>query len=232
MKENLKRKAEALGLFLTAEQLEKFEIYYRFLIEENEKFNLTGVTDEDGVIDKHFIDSLAGAEFLVDGDSFADIGSGAGFPGVPLAIVRESCRFTLIDSLNKRVGFLNALIEKLSLKNARAIHSRAEDASRLSSREAYNVAAARAVAPLNTLCEYCLPFVKVGGRFLAYKTEDGAELASAKNAIRVLGGKVREVKSLTLPETDIRRAIIVIDKIAKTPPEYPRGKNKEKSNPL
>lgn len=232
MKEKLLRKIEALGLSANPEDLDKFELFYRLLISANEKFNLTNITAEDEVIDKHFIDSLAGVPYLQGGGRVADIGSGAGFPGVPLAIVCKNCRFTLVDSLQKRVNFLNEIIEKLGLKNAKAVHSRAEDLGAVKSREAYNFATARAVASLNTLCEYTLPFVKVGGAFLAYKTEDPAELASAQNAIKILGGRLREVKAFTLPETDIKRAVIVIDKIAPTPPQYPRGKNKEKTNPL
>lgn len=232
MKEKLKQKIESLGLCAGEDDLEKLEVFYRFLLEENQKFNLTNITAEDEVIDKHFVDSLAGAEFLRGGERVVDVGSGAGFPAIPLAVMCKNSRFTLVDSLNKRVNFLNAAIEKLGLKNASAVHSRAEDLAKTQGRESYNIAVARAVAPLNTLCEYCLPLIAVGGAFLAYKTPDAEEVKSAETAMRILGGKLRKVKAFTLPATDINRAIVVIDKIAKTPPVYPRGKNKEKSNPL
>jgi 16S rRNA (guanine527-N7)-methyltransferase len=231
MKQKLKAKIEMLGITAAPESLDKLELFYRLLIEANETFNLTNITTEDEVIDKHFIDSLAGAPYLTGGAA-VDVGSGAGFPGIPLAVFCPGVRFTLLDSLQKRVGFLQDAITRLQLPNAVATHMRAEDAGKGLLRESQNFALARAVAPLNTLCEYCLPLIQVGGAFLAYKTFSPEETENAQNALKLLGGKLREVKTYTLPGTDISRALVVVDKTAPTPPKYPRGKNKERTEPL
>lgn len=210
------------------EAIEKFELYREFLLEQNKLFNLTAITEPKEVETKHFIDSLAALKYL-KGD-ILDIGSGAGFPSVPLAIMSPKCNFTLVDSLNKRVDFLISLFSKLSLDNCTAIHSRAED---LPKNKLYDVVVARAVSELNTLTEYCLPFVKIGGVFIAYKSNDClSEINRAQNAINILGGEISKVEDFSVYSTDIVRKLIVIKKIKPSPDKYPRGQNKPKKQPL
>ena len=208
--------------------IEKFEIYRSFLLEQNKLFNLTAITDPKEVELKHFIDSLAALKYA--SGKVMDIGSGAGFPAVPLAILSPDCRFTMVDSLNKRVDFLNRLISMLELNNCTAIHSRAED---LPKDEKYDIVVARAVSELNTLSEYCLPFVKIGGRFIAYKSNDcEEEIERASNALKVLGGEVEKVEEFSVYSTDIVRKLVVVKKVSSTPLKYPRGQNKPKKQPL
>lgn len=208
---------------------DKFKTYFDILIAENEKYNLTAITQTEAVYEKHFFDSLAANAFFPLNSTVLDVGSGAGFPSIPLAIVRNDLSFVMIDSLKKRVDFLNTVIEKLSLKNAKALHLRAED---FKQKSCFDVVTSRAVAALPTLAEYTLPFVKKGGAFVAYKGLDyEAELEKAKNAIKVLGGKVGDILRFNLSD-GATRAIIKIDKIASTPPIYPRGQNKPKTQPL
>lgn len=212
----------------TADAVEKFRVYRDFLREQNELFNLTAITDPDEIVTKHFIDSLAALPY-VHGD-VADIGTGAGFPGLPLAVLAPQCRFTLIDSLQKRIGFLRELTEKLGLENVRCIHARAED---LPKSETYDVIVSRAVAHLSTLSEYCLPFLRTGGLFIAYKAADcDEEVQTAQNAVSLLGGKLQEIKRVPLYDTDIVRALVLIRKIKETPQKYPRNGNKPKKSPL
>ena len=209
---------------------EKFDSYYSLLVEWNEKMNLTAITDYNEVFVKHFADSLIGEKFINPNSSVIDIGTGAGFPSLPIKIVREDISLTLNDCLNKRLIFLNEVINKLSLKKVRTLHSRAED---LSKKEKYDYAVSRAVASLNTLSEYCLPFVKEGGYFIAFKSKDtDEEIESSKKAIEILGGKIEEIKEITVPDTDIVRRLIFIKKIKPSPEKYPRGKNLPKTKPL
>lgn len=208
----------------------KFEKYCSLLVEWNEKINLTAITDHDEVFLKHFADSLIGEKFIKKGSSVIDIGTGAGFPSLPIKIVREDITLTLNDCLNKRLIFLNEVIKELELSKVRTLHSRAED---LPKKEKYDYALSRAVASLNTLCEYCLPFVKVGGYFIAFKSKDiDEEVENAKNAISILGGKIEEIKEINIPDTDIVRKLVFIKKIKETPSKYPRGKNLPKTKPL
>ncbi len=210
--------------------IEKFNRYYRLIEEYNEKFNLTSIKDKKEAEFKHFIDSLAAVK-LIEGN-IADIGAGAGFPSVPLAILRQDCSFTLIDSLNKRIEFLNIVIKELELKNVKAVHIRAED---LKKEEKYDFIVARAVAPLNILCEYCLPFVKINGKFIAYKAGGAAEeTKKAANAIGILGGKADKIIECGFEynEEKFERNLIIIKKIKETPPKYPRGGNKPRLNPI
>ena len=208
----------------------QFEKYCSLLVEWNEKINLTAITEKDEVFTKHFVDSLIGEEFIKKNATVIDIGTGAGFPSLPIKIVREDINLTLNDCLNKRLIFLNEVINKLGLKNVSTLHSRAED---LNKNVKYDYALSRAVASLNTLSEYCLPFVKEGGYFIAYKSKDiDEELKNSEKAIEILGGKIEEVKEISIPNTDIVRKLVFIKKIKQTPNKYPRGKNLPKTKPL
>lgn len=215
-----------LGITLTEEQIQKFLEYYEMLVEWNSFMNLTAITEFDEVVTKHFVDSvsLIKALDLSDKLTVIDVGTGAGFPGIPLKIVFPDLKITLLDSLNKRVKFLNEVIEKLELKEIEAIHGRAEDAAKSQDlREKFDLCVSRAVANLSTLSEYCLPFVKVGGRFISYKSEKIAEeMKAAEKAVSILGGKYAEQVEFTLPDSDIYRNLFVIEKKKETPKKYPR----------
>ena len=220
--------------------------YYELLLEWNEKINLTAITEEDEVYTKHFEDSLAivnirneisdliGKDIFTDEISLADIGTGAGFPGLVIAVAFKNIRVTLVDSLNKRVDFLNEVISSLGIDNAVAIHSRAEDLARDPGyRENFDIAVSRAVARLNLLSEYCLPFVRQGGLFIPYKSGDSKEeIKEAENAVNILGGEITGIKDFKLPQTDIERSLILIKKIENTPEKYPRPAGKASKKPL
>lgn len=232
-------KEDFAGLFASAgltvgdEEYRRFELYARLLAEKNAVMNLTAITEPAEVAEKHFLDSCLPLKLfdMPEGASFVDVGAGAGFPSLPIAILRPDLRFTLIDSLNKRVGFLKEVSSALGI-NAECLHLRAEDAGRGELRESFDIAAARAVSRLSTLCEYCLPLVKVGGAFLALKGGDcAAELREAYTAIKTLGGKTEKVEEYSLPCGD-RRTLVVIRKVAHTPKAYPRQQSKIKSKPL
>ena len=221
---------EKYGIKLQKNQLEQFDLYFRHLVEENEKYNLTAITEEKDVALKHFLDSALPFEQIPQGASVVDVGSGAGFPAIPLKIVRPNIEMCLVDSLGKRVTFLNDVISMLNLQNCSAVHSRAEDFA-AKHRESFDVAVARAVAPLNTLVEYLLPLVKVGGKAVIYKSSKlDEELSAAENAIRILGGKAENVLSFQIEGLD--RKILIIKKISATPKKYPRGQNKPKLSPI
>ena len=208
---------------------EIFEKYYRLLAEWNQKFNLTAITERDEVFVKHFADSLLGEEFVGENASVLDVGTGAGFPSLPIKIVRDDISLTLVDSLQKRINFLNCVLSELDIKKAEALHARAED---LSCRETFDCAVSRAVAPLSTLCEYCLPFVKTGGTFIAYKAENcEEEVASASKAAEILGGGRAEIFKRRLDE-NTERSFVIIRKVRPTPAAYPRGKNLPRKSPL
>lgn len=216
---------------LTEDKIEKFHIYMKLLLEWNEKINLTAITEEDEIITKHFIDSLTISKYIKDTDRIIDIGTGAGFPGVPLKIERDNNEIVLMDSLNKRIKYLEDVIEKLELKNITAVHGRAEEFGiKGEYREKFDIATARAVANLPVLLEYCLPFVKVGGYFLCMKGPDvEEEVNAAKKALEVLGGKIEKIE---IPFDDIRHSIIVIKKVASTPKKYPRNAGKIKKEAI
>lgn len=200
-----------------------------YLQEVNSHTNLTSITDPEEVKTKHFEDSLTVLEYIKDGDRVLDVGSGGGFPGIPLAIEKD-IDLTLIDSVNKKVVFMNEVIEKLEIENARAIHTRAEDYAS-ASRETFDVVVSRAVANMATLSELCLPFVKVGGIFIALKgPKADEELENAANAIKVLGGEVKKIDRLELDGNE--RVNIVVEKIHPTKLKYPRSKNLPKKDPL
>lgn len=221
------------GLTVGDAEYRKFSRYAQMLTEKNAVMNLTAITEPYEIAEKHFLDSCLPLKLfdIPDGASFVDVGAGAGFPSLPIAICRPDLRFTLIDSLNKRVVFLKEVCSELRI-NAECLHLRAEDAGRGELRESFDIAAARAVSRLSALCEYCLPLVKVGGAFLALKGADCAEeLREAYTAIKTLGGKTERVEEYSLPGGD-RRTLIIIRKVASTPKAYPRSQSKIKSKPL
>lgn len=230
----LTQKCAEFGVELSGQTAEKLDGYAEFLVEYNENVNLTAITDPEGIAIKHFADSLVPfAELDCAGLSVIDVGTGAGFPSVPLKTHDPSIKLTLLDSLNKRIVFLQKLCERLSLDGVQFVHGRAEEVARKPEyREKYDVATARAVASLRELAEYCLPFVKVGGIFVSLKGGDcEKELEEAKNAIKLLGGQVREVKKYQLSD-DASRSVIVIQKTSQTPPKYPRQSAKIAKSPL
>ena len=215
---------------ITEEQLKKFEKYYDLLVFYNEKFNITAITEKEEVYKKHFVDSLLGVD-KVCGQTLIDIGSGGGFPAIPIKIVKEDISLTMLEATGKKCEFLKTVVKELDLKNVTVINGRAEDiAKKEEYREVFDVCTARAVARLNSLCEYCMPFVKVNGTFVAYKGDATEEVIEAKNAIKVLGGKVKEVFEYTLE--DAKRALVSIEKIKNTDKKYPRGNGRERKNPL
>ncbi len=206
--------------------------YKRILLEWNEKMNLTAIEEDRDFIIKHFVDSLSIMPFLKDGQSLIDVGTGAGFPGLPLKIAKPSLNIVLLDSLEKRIGFLNAVITELQLAGIRTIHSRAEDAGTAAEfREKSDVAVARAVASLPVLLEYCLPLVKTGGIFIAMKAAS-EETGISNKALDILGGRVEEIKDFLLPGSDMKRSIIVVRKLRQTPTKYPRKAGKPSKEPL
>lgn len=232
----LKNKVSELEIELTDVQVEQFLKYYEILVEWNKVMNLTGITEYEEVVEKHFIDSLIiGKTFDMEKvQSLIDIGTGAGFPGIPLKIVYPHIKVTLLDSLYKRIKFLNTVIEELGLNDIETIHGRAEDfAKQKEYREQYDLCVSRAVANLTTLSEYCLPYVKVGGRFLPYKSgEIEEELKESGKAVQILGGKIEKVELFELPGTDIKRSLIEIDKVKNTPKKYPRKAGMPTKEPL
>lgn len=229
---NLKDLFKKYNINLNDFQIEQFEKYFSMLIETNKVMNLTAITEEDDVAVKHFLDSALPEKFFPQNSTVIDIGSGAGFPALPLKIVRPDLKITMVDSLNKRIGFLNDVIEKLNIEGANAVHSRAEDFAK-NNREKFDVAVARAVAPLNTLVEYLLPFVKVGGACIIYKSSKLAEeLENSQKAIEILGAKVEKIEKYYIEEKELEREILILKKIKNTPPKYPRDKNKPKLNPI
>ena len=219
---------------INEEQIKSFEKYMNLLLEWNEKINLTAITQPDEVKLKHFVDSLTVLKYINDDDKVIDIGTGAGFPGIPLKIMKGNTKITLLDSLNKRINFLNIVIETLNLRNIQAIHGRAEEIARNKLyREKYDVAVSRAVANLSTLTEYMLPFVKVGGKCICMKGANvNEELERAQNAIKELGGEIERVDNFYLSDNDNERNIIVIKKVKETNPKYPRKAGMPSKEPL
>ena len=231
---NFKEELLKLNIELSDEASSRFDLYYKRLIAVNEVMNLTAITEEQEVYNKHFLDSLMIVKALDLNKEFTlcDVGSGAGFPSIPLSIVSNNAKVTIIDALNKRIKFLNDLILELDLKNVIALHERAEDYAKIK-REFFDVTTARAVARLNILSELCLPLTKVGGYFIAMKGQGGnEEIKEATKGIEILGGHVEKVISLELPDSAGARDIIIIKKIKETPKKYPRAFAKIKERPL
>lgn len=228
----LKNKAQQINIILEEKQIENFYKYMNLLLEWNQKMNLTAITEPNDVILKHFIDSLT-IEKLIDKDKkIIDVGTGAGFPGIPLSIVKEE-DITLLDSLNKRIIFLEEVIDNLELKNIKAVHSRVEEfAKNKKKRESYDIATSRAVAPLNVLLEYLLPLVKIGGKCICMKGSNVEEIEEAKNALKILGGEIEKIEKITLPESDIIRNIIIVKKVKQTPLKYPRKAGTPSKEPI
>ncbi len=228
--------AKQMGITLSEDQLYRFQDFYRDLVETNKVMNLTAITEPEEVVTKHFLDSLSIANVLTpeEGQKILDLGTGGGFPGMPMAIAWPKAQYVLADSLNKRIQFLNRHIEAHNMTQAVAVHGRAEELAKQSSyREQFDLVVSRAVANLSTLCEYTLPFVKVGGYFVSYKSgKIEEELNDAKKAIAILGGKCRKVKAFTLQDTDYERSLIVIQKVKETPKAYPRKAGTPSKLPL
>lgn len=227
--------AKAFGLELSKDKQEQFSAYTRLMLEWNEKINLTAITEEKEIIVKHYLDSLSlWGTVDMKGKKLIDVGTGAGLPGIPLKIYEESLTVTLLDSLEKRVKFLKEVIGRLSLKGIDAVHGRAEDYGvKQGFRENFDYAVARAVADLPVLCEYCLPFVKPGGLFIAMKGPSvEQELEESGKAISVLGGQIEDVRKLVLPFSDYERSIVLIRKCRHTPSGYPRKSGKPTKSPI
>ena len=217
-------------------QVDQFNRYYELLVKKNEVMNLTAITDYHEVCLKHFADSISLSQYydMSSVDSLIDVGTGAGFPGIPLKILFPHLNVTLLDSLNKRLLFLEDVIDELDLDNIKTVHSRAEEAGRMKNlREHYDLCVSRAVANLSTLSEYCLPLVKVGGNFISYKAgEVEDEINSAKHAIKKLGGKIKSVEEFSLPDSDISRSFVIIEKVNETSNLYPRKPGTPNKKPL
>ena len=232
MKDFLKQLFDKYKITINEKQLDQFEKYYNYLVQENEKFNLTAITEMQDVAIKHFLDSVLGEKEIPQNASVIDVGTGGGFPGIPLKILRPDIKITLLDSLQKRVKFLQEVVNMLGLENVICVHARAEDYAK-DKREKFDVSLSRAVASVPTLSEYLIPFVKVGGRVIMYKSQKAdEELAEGQKAIKTFGGNVDKIVPFNLEEVESERNIVVIKKIAKTPPKYPRGKNQPKTNPI
>lgn len=236
MKEKLRVLCEKNGIQLSDEQLKQFSIFYDHMIEMNQVMNLTSITEEDEVILKHFYDSMSVIKYydFHDQMNVIDVGTGAGFPGIPLAILLPNVQFTLMDSLNKRITFLKEVVQKCGLKNVKGIHSRAEELAKDGDyRENYDVCVSRAVANLSVLLEYCIPFIKKGGKFISYKSiSSEEELTDSKNAQNKLCCKLKENISFELPDTDIKRNFLIFEKFDHTADKYPRNNGIPRKKPL
>ena len=234
--ESFKKKVNMLHIELSDEQYNQYVTYYEMVVEKNKVMNLTAITEFDEVVEKHFLDSLSLVEVadLHKSQKVLDLGTGAGFPGIPLKIAFPELEITLMDSLNKRILFLQDVIDELSLENVEAVHGRAEEAARNKNyREQFDLCLSRAVANISTLSEYCLPFVKVGGAFISYKSSNiDEELDQGKKGIYLLGGKVSDVHKFSLPDSDLQRSFVVIQKEKKTPKAYPRKAGMPSKDPL
>ena len=232
----LKEGSKELGISLTDDQVEQFIKYKEILVEWNQHMNLTGIVEDQQVMIKHFLDSLGCVTlpYIKEDSTVIDVGTGAGFPGIPINIYYPKTSLTLLDSLNKRINFLKEVCNEVELNEVSFQHGRAEDFGKdIGFREKYDIAVARAVAQLNVLCEYCLPFVKVGGYFICQKGPNiEEELKNAQKSIEILGGKIIDKKDIKLPYSDETHSIVVIQKIKQTPEKYPRKAGKPTKTPL
>jgi 16S rRNA (guanine527-N7)-methyltransferase len=238
LKSILKEGAGNFSIELSDSQVESFIKYKDLLKEWNEKINLTAIEDDKDIIIKHYIDSISILPFILpeikrEKTTIIDVGTGGGFPGIPIKVSCGKTDVTLLDSLEKRIKFLNEVIKELNLRDIKAIHGRAEDFGvKEGFRESYDIATARAVANLPVLLEYCLPYVKIGGIFIAMKGSKMDEIENSKKALDILGGKLEEVKEFTLPYSDMKRYIIAVRKLRQTPTKYPRKAGKPSKEPL
>ena len=236
MKDKFKEQLCEFGIDLTTEQEDQFQRYFELLTEWNRVMNLTSISEQDEVYEKHFADSLAVAKFIDMNSihSLIDIGTGAGFPGIPLKIAFPHLKVTLLDSLNKRVRFLNTVIDELRLEKIDAFHGRAEEfAKKESYRESYDLSVSRAVAALSILSEYCIPFVNIGGYFVAYKSSEADdEINRSTSAFQILGGDLKDYIKFQIPYSEIGRSFVVIEKKKKTPGKYPRKAGTPAKEPL
>ncbi len=229
---NLKEKLNKINIEINDNQVQKFYEYMNLLLEWNEKINLTAITEPDEVILKHFVDSATILKYIKNDMKIVDVGTGAGFPGIPLNIIDANSKYTLVDSLNKRINFLNEIINKVHLENISTVHSRIEDFAK-NSKESYDIATSRAVASLNVLLEYLLPLVKVGGMCICMKGSNvKEEIESSNKALEILGGKIEKVEEIILPDSDIVRNIIIIRKVKNTPNKYPRKAGIPRKEPI
>ena len=233
-KEKLITSVDALGITLSKMQLKQFYTYMNLLIDWNKKINLTAIVEPNEIILKHFVDSLTILKYISDGTKIIDVGTGAGFPGIPLKIAKPSIEIVLLDSLQKRINFLEEVIKQLNIEKIKTIHSRVEDFGKDQKyREKFDMATSRAVANLSTLSEYLLPLVKVGGKVISMKGSFiGEELENSRNALNILGGKIEKIEKLNLPNSDMNRNILIINKIKNTPNKYPRKAGEPSKKPL
>ena len=233
MKTYFKNMCLDFNIELTDEMIEQFFLYKELLQEWNEKINLTAITEEKEILIKHFIDSLTIAKHIPQNAKIIDVGTGAGFPGIPVKIFRPDVEVVLLDSLNKRINFLNEIIEKCNLKGIKTIHGRAEEvAHKKEYREQFDISTARAVANISTLSELCTPFLKVGGTFICMKADVDDEKKNAEKALEILGMKEENIEYITLPEIDANRTIILYKKVKDTPKKYPRKPGTPAKEPI
>lgn len=236
MSEMLKNRMDRLQIETNENMLEQFDLFYHLLVEWNKVMNLTGITEYEEVVEKHFADSFSLARFLDLNKihTVIDVGTGAGFPGIPLKIAFPHLKVVLLDSLNKRINFLNEVIAKLELKEIHTIHGRAEEYARKPEyREQFDLCVSRAVANLSVLSEYCIPYIRVGGIFVPYKSgEIDEEVAASRKAVDILGGQIDHVEKFQLPDTDIHRSFVFINKIKNTQKKYPRKAGTPAKEPL
>ncbi len=232
----LEKLSSDIGYVLSDRQIDQFNDFYKMLVEKNKVMNLTAITEYDEVVLKHFIDSIVIYKRISDDNvkSIMDVGTGAGFPGIPLKILFPDIKLTLLDSLNKRILFLNEVINSLELDDIECIHGRAEDIGHLPEyREQYDLTVSRAVANLSSLSEYCIPFIRIGGKFISYKSGNiDDELNDARSAIELLGSEIEEVEKYTLPDSDVQRSLVVIRKEKKLNRKYPRKAGMPAKQPL
>lgn len=232
--EILRTYLKKIDIELSKKQIEQFYTYMNLLLEWNEKINLTAITEPKEVILKHFVDSLTISAYIKKGSKLVDMGTGAGFPGIPLKILRDDIEITLVDSLNKRINFLNEVIKELELREISTVHARAEEFGQNKKyREKFDIATSRAVANLSTLSEYLVPLVKLEGKIICMKgSEVKEEVENAKNAIKILGGKMEKEESFNLPNSDMKRNLVIIKKIKNTPAKYPRKPGTPAKEPI
>lgn len=232
-KNKLKQRAKKININLNEEQLERFLLYKELLLSWNEKINLTAIKEDEDFITKHFIDSLTVVKYIKENDRIIDIGTGAGFPGIPIKIIKNN-NIVLFDSLNKRLKVLDDIIQKIHVSEIETLHGRAEETFKNKEyREKFDVATSRAVANLNVLAEYMLPAITIGGICICMKSGNVEnEIEEAKKAIKILGGKIDKIEKVILPETDIERTIIIIKKIKSTPSIYPRKPGTPTKEPI